>query len=71
MQKSYLHATASFSIAVFVLAGSQKIMRSFYPQCVISAYTEDYELKFSIQINLSTLISKPKLHFQYNTVMTS
>ena len=43
----------------------------FGPHYIISAYTQDYELKFSIKTNFDTVISNLKLHFQYNIIMTS
>ena len=39
--------------------------------CNISAYTKEYELKFSIQTNFDTLISNLKSYFQYYVVMMS
>ena len=62
--------TGSFFIAAFVSADSRKITH-FGPHCNISAYAQDYELKFSIQMNFDTLISNLKSYFQYEIVMTS
>ena len=41
------------------------------PHCIISTYTQDYELKFSTQTNFDTLISNLKFYFQYYIVVTS
>ena len=41
------------------------------PHCNISAFTQDYELKFSTQMNCDTLISNRKSYFQYEVVMMS
>ena len=46
-------------------------LRIFGSHCNISACTQDYELKFSIQMNFNTLISNLKSYFQYEIVMTS
>ena len=43
----------------------------FWAYCIISAYTQDYELKFTRQTNFDTLISNLKSYFQYKIVMTS
>ena len=48
-----------------------KLCILFGPHCNISAYTQDYELKFGIQMNFDTLISNLKSYFQYEIVMTS
>ena len=49
----------------------EKLRILFGPHCNISAYTQDYELKFGIQMNFDTLISNLRSHFQYEIVMTS
>ena len=54
----------------FVSADCRKL-RIFGPHCNILAYTQDYELKFCIQMNFDTLISNLKSYFQYGIVMTS
>ena len=41
--------------------------RFFGPHYTISAYAQDYELRFSIPAKLDTLISNIKLYFQYLT----
>ena len=46
-------------------------LRTFGPHCNISAYTQDYELKFSIDMNFDTLISNLKSYFQYGILMTT
>ena len=48
----------------------EKLRILFEPHCIISAYTQDYELKFSTQTNFDTLISNLKFYFQYDIVMT-
>ena len=49
----------------------EKLRILFEPHCDISAYTQNYELKFTIQINFDTLISNLKSYFQYGIVMMS
>ena len=49
----------------------EKLRILFGPHCNISAYTQDYELKFGIQMNFHTLISNLKSYFQYGIVMMS
>ena len=49
----------------------EKLRILFGPHCNISAYTQDQELKFSIQMNFDTLISNLKSYFKYEIVMTS
>ena len=46
-----------------------KLCFLFGPDCIISAYTQDYELKFSTQANFDTMVS----NFIFNTdiLMTS
>ena len=46
----------------------EKLRNLSGPQCIISAYTQDYKLKFSTQTNFDTLISNLKFYFQYDTV---
>ena len=46
-------------------------LRIFGPHCIISAYAQDYEVKFSIQMNFDTLTSNLKSYFQYEIIMTS
>ena len=43
----------------------------FGPHCNISAYAQDYELKFSIQTKFDTRTSNLRSYFQYKAVMTS
>ena len=43
----------------------------FGPHCNISTCAQDYELKFSIQMNFDTLISNLKSYFQYDIVVMS
>ena len=40
-----------------------KLCFLFGPYCIISAYTQDYELKFSTQANFDTMVS----NFIFNT----
>ena len=49
----------------------EKLRILFGPHCNISAYANDYELKFSTEMNFDTLISNLKSYFQYEAVMTS
>ena len=49
----------------------KKLCIIFGPHCNFSAHTQDYELKFSIQMNFDTLISNLKSYFQYEIVMMS
>ena len=48
-----------------------KNLSTFGPHCNILPYTQNYELKFSIEMNFDTLISNLKAYFQYEIVMTS
>ena len=41
----------------------EKLCVLFGPHCFLSAYTQDYELKFSTQTNFDTLISHLKFYF--------
>ena len=43
----------------------------FGPHYSISAFTQDFELKFNIQMNFDTLTSNLKSYFQYEIVMRS
>ena len=72
MKTELKNSTGSFFIAAFVSADSRKITH-FGGQiaCNISAYAQDYQLKFSIQMNFDTLSSNLKSYFQYEIVMTS
>ena len=49
----------------------EKLRILFGLHCNISAYAQDYELKFSTQINFDTLTSNLKSYFQYEIVMIS
>ena len=49
----------------------KKLRFLFGPHCNISAYTQDYELKYKIERNFDTLISDLKSYFQYEIAMTS
>ena len=49
---------------LFVKEDGQKLCVPFGPHCIISACTQDYELKLNIQTNFDTLISNLKLNFQ-------
>ena len=42
----------------------EKLCILFEPHCIISDYTQDYELKFSTQTNFDTLISNLKFWFE-------
>ena len=42
----------------------EKLGNLFEPHCSISAYTQDYKLKLSIQINFNTLISDLKSYIK-------
>ena len=48
-----------------------KKLHNFGPHCNISAYTQDYEMKFTTHINFDALISNPKSYFRYGIIMTS
>ena len=48
-----------------------KLLILFGGHCNISAYAQDYELKFSIQTKFDTLISNPNSYVQYKIVMAS
>ena len=49
----------------------KKLRILFGPLFNISAYSEGYDLKFSIQTKFDTLISNLKSHFQYDIFMMS
>ena len=49
----------------------KKLFILFGPHCNISAYTQDYELKFTIQTKFDTLISNLNSYVQYKVIMTS
>ena len=60
--------SGSIFIAIFVQASGRKITHSFWAN--ISAYTSDYELKFSTQTKFDTLILNLNSYDQYKIVMT-
>ena len=67
-----LLAASSFFSCHFCLIRWSKTYAFFLgPHCLISAHTQDFELKFSIQTKFDTLISNLKLYFQYIILMTS
>ena len=49
----------------------EKLRVRFGPHCIISAYTQYYELKFSTRTNFDTLIPNLEFCFQYDIVMIS
>ena len=62
--------TEKLPLVCFLLLSSfsqmvEKLCILFGPQFITSAYTHEYELKFSTQTNFDTLISNLKFYFLY------
>ena len=67
LEKSYWFVFYSLLFRQIV----KKLFILIGPHCNISAYTQDYELKFTIQAKFDTLISNLNSYVQYKVIMTS